>query len=93
MSFQWPEMLWCLLLVPLLILLYLWLLRRRRKSTVRFASVALVKQAMGSGPTWRRHVPPAVLLLAVTVLIVASARHACAGNKPCWVICCSARAP
>ncbi len=74
MSFQWPEMLWCLLLVPLLILLYLWLLRRRRKSTVRFASVALVKQAMGSGPTWRRHVPPAVLLLAVTVLIVASAR-------------------
>jgi len=74
MSFQWPEMLWCLLLVPLLILLYLWLLRRRRKSTVRFASVALVKQAMGSGPSWRRHVPPAVLLLAVTVLIVASAR-------------------
>ncbi|MBL0151061.1 MAG: VWA domain-containing protein [Ideonella sp.] len=74
MSFQWPEMLWCLLLVPLLVLLYLWLLRRRRKSTVRFASVALVKQALGQGPTWRRHVPPAVLLLAVTVLIVAAAR-------------------
>jgi len=74
MSFQWPELLWCLLLVPLLILLYLWLLRRRRKSTVRFASVALVKPAMGSGPNWRRHVPPALLLLSVTVLIVASAR-------------------
>ncbi|MBL0088842.1 MAG: VWA domain-containing protein [Ideonella sp.] len=74
MSFQWPELLWCLLLVPLLVLLYLWLLRRRRKSTVRFASVALVKQALGQGPTWRRHVPPAVLLLAVTVLIVAAAR-------------------
>jgi Ca-activated chloride channel family protein len=74
MSFQWLEMLWCLLAVPALVLLYLWLLRRRKKTTVRFASVALVKQAMGSGPGWKRHVPPALLLLALTVLLLSAAR-------------------
>ncbi|WP_395699426.1 VWA domain-containing protein [Aquabacterium sp.] len=74
MSFQWLEMLWLLLLVPALVLLYLWLLHRRRKNTVRLASVALVKQALGKGPGWRRHVPPALMLLAFTVLLLASAR-------------------
>ena len=74
MNFIWPHLLWLLLAVPLLVLLYLWLLRRRKKVTLRFASVALVKQAMGKGPGWRRHVPPALLLTAITVLLVAAAR-------------------
>jgi len=74
MSFQWLEVLWCLLAVPALVLLYLWLLKRRKKTTVRFASVALVKQAMGAGPGWKRHVPPALLLLALTVLLLSAAR-------------------
>ena len=74
MSWQWPELLWTLLLLPLLVAAYLWLLNRRRKNAVRFASVALVKQAMGRGPGWRRHLPPALLLLAVAVLLLASAR-------------------
>jgi Ca-activated chloride channel homolog len=74
MNFIWPHLLWLLLAVPLLVLLYLWLLRRRKKVTLRFASVALVKQAMGKGPGWRRHVPPALLLTAITVLLIAAAR-------------------
>ena len=74
MNFIWPHLLWLLLAIPLLVLLYLWLLRRRKKVTLRFASVALVKQAMGKGPGWRRHVPPALLLAAITVLLVAAAR-------------------
>ena len=74
MSFQWAEMLWLLLLVPALVAAYLWLLKRRKKSTVRVASVALIKQAIGASPGWRRHVPPILLLLAVTVLLLASAR-------------------
>ena len=64
-SFLWPDLLWLLALLPVLVLLYVWLLRRRKKSTLRFASLALVKQAVGKGPGWRRHVPPALLLLAV----------------------------
>ena len=74
MNLLWPEWLWSLLLLPLLVAAYLALLARRKKNTVRLASVALVKQALGSGPGWRRHLPPALLLLAVAVLLLASAR-------------------
>ncbi|MBL8318190.1 MAG: BatA domain-containing protein, partial [Burkholderiaceae bacterium] len=75
MKFLWPEMVWLpLLLAPLLVGLYLWLLHRRKKNTLRFASVALVKQAMGKGPGWRRHVPPALLGLAVLVMAFAVSR-------------------
>ncbi len=76
MTFIWMDMLWLLLLVPLLIGAYIWLLRRRKKSALRYANLALVKQAMGKGVGWRRHVPPALLLAAITVLIFAVARPA-----------------
>ncbi|MBP6902367.1 MAG: VWA domain-containing protein [Burkholderiaceae bacterium] len=74
MVFQWPEALWSLILLPLLLLLYLWLLRRRRRVALTLPSIALVRQALGPGPGWRRHVPPALLLLAVAVLLLAMAR-------------------
>ena len=74
MTFQWPTLLWSLLLLPLLVLLYVWLLRRRRKQTVRLANLAIAKAALGKGPGWRHHVPPALLLMALAVLLVATAR-------------------
>ena len=74
MTFQWPSLLWTLALVPLLVGLYLWLLRRRRRSTVRLASIAVAREALGKGPGWRRHVPPALLGLAIVALLLASAR-------------------
>ena len=74
MSFIWPSMLWLLVLLPLLVLLYAWLLRRKRKTTVRLASVQVAKLAMGPGPGWRRHVPPALLLLAMAAGLLAVAR-------------------
>jgi Ca-activated chloride channel family protein len=74
MSFQWPNMLWALLAVPVLIGLYLWLLGRRKRSTVRLASISVAREALGRGPGWRRHVPPALMLGAVAVLLFAAAR-------------------
>ena len=74
MSFQWPTLLWSLLAVPALVALYLWLLRRRRRSTVRLSSIAVAREALGRGPGWRRHVPPVLLLAALTVLLFALAR-------------------
>ena len=74
MNFLWPDALWTLLLLPVLVLAYFGLLKRRKQHTVRLASVALVKQAMGGRPGWRRHMPPALLLTAVAVLLLASAR-------------------
>src|SRR3954449_2983290 len=73
MSFQWPEFLWLLAALPALVGLYLFLLRRRKKFAVRFSSLALVREAM-TAPTWRRHLPPALVLLALTALIIAIAR-------------------
>lgn len=82
MTFIWLEALWLLLLVPVLVLAYLWLLRRKKKAAIRYANLAIVKQAMGRGLAWRRHVPPALLLLAVTVLILAVARPAAVLTLP-----------
>jgi Ca-activated chloride channel family protein len=73
MSFQWPEFLWLGAALPLLVLWYVYILRRRKKFAVRFSSLGLLKEAMG-GVTWRRHVPPALVLLALGALIVAIAR-------------------
>jgi Ca-activated chloride channel family protein len=74
MSFLWQEALWGLLLLPLLVLAYLWLLQRRKKVAINWASLGVVKEAMGAQRAWRRHVPPALLLLALAALLVATAR-------------------
>jgi Ca-activated chloride channel homolog len=82
LNFIWPEMLWLLVLVPLLVLAYLWLLGRRRRSAVRYANLALVRQAMARSTAWRRHLPPALLLTAVALLLVATARPAAVISLP-----------
>lgn len=74
MRFLWPELLWLLLLVPGLVAVYWYGLRRRRKAAIRYASLILVKDAILPGQAWRRHVPPALFLLAMTAAILAVAR-------------------
>ncbi len=73
MSFLWPQMLWLLLALPACVAGYLWLLRRR-KAAVSYASLSLVREAMDPGARLRRHVPPALLLLALAAATVAIAR-------------------
>jgi Ca-activated chloride channel family protein len=73
-SFIWPQLLWTLAALPLLVALYVWLLRRRKRSTVRYASLSLVKSALGPGTGWRRHVPPVLMLIALAALLIATAR-------------------
>ena len=73
-TFLWPDLLWLLLAVPLLVLAYVWLLKRKKKIAVRYASLAMVKDAQGAGQRFRRHVPPVLFLLALTLMIVAIAR-------------------
>jgi Ca-activated chloride channel homolog len=81
-TFAWPEMLWLLLLLPALIGLYVWLLRRKRKGAVRYANLGMIKEAMGAGSKIRRHVPPVLFLLAIGVLIVAMARPSATVTLP-----------
>lgn len=73
MFFQWPQNLWLMLALPALVAGYVWLLGRRGKLAVRFSSLEVVRSAV-AGRNWRRHLPPALLFLACTVLLLAAAR-------------------
>jgi Ca-activated chloride channel homolog len=74
MNFLWPEFLWLLLALPLLVVLYVWLLRRKKQTALRYASLSIVKEALGPGQTIRRHIPPALFLLALAAMLIAAAR-------------------
>ena len=74
MKFLWPQMLWCLLAVPVLVGAYVVSLRRRKKGAVQYSSLDLVKAAIGPGDRVRRHLPPALLLLSLVAMIIALAR-------------------
>jgi Ca-activated chloride channel family protein len=74
MGFLWPQALWLLLVVPLLVWLYVLLLRRRTRAALRFASLGVIREAASGGARVRRHVPPVLFLVALTALIVAVAR-------------------
>jgi len=72
-TFLWAKLLWLLLGVPLLVGAYVGLLRRSRR-TVRYSSVALVREAMNGTQRVRRHLPAALLLLSFVVLMLCMAR-------------------
>ncbi|MDP9264569.1 MAG: VWA domain-containing protein [Chloroflexota bacterium] len=74
MSFLWPTSLWLLLVVPAIAVLYVLAQRRRQRYALRYASLSLVKEALGRGPGIRRHIPPALFLLALAFMAVALAR-------------------
>ena len=63
MMFLWPEMLWLLLIVPALVAGYFYLLRRKQQTALKYASLSMVKEAMGAGQRFRRHIPPLLFLL------------------------------
>lgn len=75
MQFIWPELLWLAALAPpALVAAYVWILRRRKKHVVRFASVDIVRPAIGRSLGIRRHVPPLLFLLAMTAAAFGLAR-------------------
>lgn len=74
MGLQWPWLLTTLLLVPLLLALYLWQLRRRRRQAVRYSSLALVRAAAPRRAGWKRHAAPALVLAALAFLGLGAAR-------------------
>jgi Ca-activated chloride channel homolog len=74
MRFLWPSLLWLLLLVPALVGAYLFMLSRRKKSAINYASLMLVRDSIGPGQKIRRHLPPALFLLAMALAIFSLAR-------------------
>ncbi|MBC7782017.1 MAG: VWA domain-containing protein [Proteobacteria bacterium] len=82
MRFLWPDLLWLLLALPLLVAAYLWALRRRRRTAVRYASRALVQVALGRGQRVRRHLPPALFLFGFALTLLAMARPSATVTLP-----------
>src|SRR5262249_8401587 len=74
MRFLWPDLLWLLLAVPALVAAYLYVLWRKKRAAVHYASLRLARDAIGPGQKLRRHVPPLVFLLAMAAALVALAR-------------------
>ena len=74
MELLWPGFLYLLGLIPLLIIAYVWILRRRKPFAVRYSSLSLVRTALGKQSHWRRHIPFALFLLAMSSLIMAVSR-------------------
>lgn len=74
MSFQWPAALVALVVVPGVVALYVWRERGRPRAAARFGNPALFPNLVGARPGWRRHLPVAVMLVALASMIVGVAR-------------------
>jgi Ca-activated chloride channel family protein len=74
MSLLWPGFLYLLLLIPLIVAVYIWFLRRRRRFAVRYSSLSLFREAVGKQSWFRRHLPFMLFLVALTSLVLALTR-------------------
>jgi Ca-activated chloride channel family protein len=74
MNLLWPGFLYLLALIPILIAVYIWILRRRRRYAVRFSSLSLVRVALPQASRWRRHLPLALFLIGLASLVIALSR-------------------
>jgi Ca-activated chloride channel family protein len=77
-----PWLLLLLLLMPLLIAAYIWMLRRTRKFAVRYSSISLIRAALPKRSRWRQHLPFALFVLGLTGLLTAVARPAAVVEVP-----------
>jgi len=73
MSFLWPHMFWLAVLLPLGVAGHA-VLRRRRAAAGPAAAAFLARNLVSRVPAWRRRLPAVLLLGALALLIVASAR-------------------
>jgi Ca-activated chloride channel family protein len=82
MDLLWPGFLLLLGLIPLIVAIYIWMLRRRRRFAVRYSSLALVREALPQQSRLRRHLPFAMFLLALASLVIALGRPVAVVNVP-----------
>ena len=82
MTFADPILLLALLLVPVALIGYRLIQRRRSRYAVRFTNVDLLGNLVPRTPAWRRHVPPALYVVAMAALVLALARPSMAVQVP-----------
>ena len=74
MSFIWPWVLVSLLVLPVCVLLYMRLQRKRDMDAASLGTMGEVREGGVALAGRRRHVPPIIFLIGVALLAVASAR-------------------
>ena len=74
MTFREPAVLLGLALLPVALLAYLSMQRRRGRAAAAFGSPALLPGLVTARPGWRRHLPAGLLALALAAMVVALAR-------------------
>ncbi len=74
MDLLWPGFLLLLLLIPIIIGIYIWMMRRRKRFTVRFSSLSLVRSALPQYSRIRRYLPMGLFLGALGMLAIALSR-------------------
>jgi Ca-activated chloride channel homolog len=74
MTFLWPGLVALLVLLPILVGIYAWSQRRRQPVAARYPSLALIRAASPGSSRLRRHLPFALLALAIAAIAVALGR-------------------
>ena len=74
MDFLWSGLLLLFVILPVLVGIYMWSLRRRRPSGVRYSSLSLIHDAQPGSSRLRRHLPFVLFVAAVGALLVSIAR-------------------
>jgi len=72
--FLWSDLLWLMLIVPILAGAYVHMLRRRKRMALRYASLMLVREAIAPGQWLRRHLPALLLGLGIACALLGAAR-------------------
>ena len=74
MTFDWPQALLALAILPPLVALYVVRERRRVDDAASFVAPALLPNLVARRPGWRRHFPIALMLVALAALILGVGR-------------------
>lgn len=74
MELLWSPVLYLFALIPVSILAYIVILRRRKPFSVRYSSLSLIRAAAPRQSQWKRHLPFVLFLLAMSSLIMSMAR-------------------
>ena len=96
MTFREPAVLLGLALIPVALLAYWTMQRRRRREAAVFADPALMPNVVTRRPGWRRHAPALLVLLAAAALSSRSPGRSArsprrsAPRPSCWSTTCRA---
>ncbi|HQA29979.1 MAG TPA: VWA domain-containing protein [Propioniciclava tarda] len=69
-----PERLWWWIVVPVLVALYIWIMRRKRRTGMRYTNTAVLGAVIPRQSQWRRHLAVAMSLASLVTIIAAWAR-------------------